>query len=105
MPSTKERLREHLRYLDPAGRDESRGLLELLRAEYRRRLAHYQNLDRALHAKYGLTFAQFERRNIVRREDFSWEVESDAMSWEQARDGIKTLKRRLKELDALAQEA
>jgi hypothetical protein len=105
MPSTKELLREHLRFLEPADRDESGGLLELLRAEYRRRLAHYENLDRALQAKYGLTFAQFERRNVVRQKDFSWEVESDAMAWEQARDGIKTLKRRLKELNALAQEA
>ena len=105
MPITKERLREHLRFLDPTDGNESRGLLELLRSEYRRRLVHYENLDRALCAKYGLTFAQFERRNIVRQKNFSWEVESDAMAWEQARDGIKALKRRLKELDALAQEA
>lgn len=105
MLSAKERLREHLRFLDPAGQDESQGLVELLRAEYRRRLAHYENLDRTLHAKYGMTFAQFERRNIVRQQNFSWEVESDAMAWEQARDGIKTLKQHLKELDALAQEA
>jgi hypothetical protein len=105
MLSIKERLREHLRFLDPAGRDESQGMLELLHTKYRRRLAQYENLDRALRAKYGLTFRQFERRNIVRQQNFSWEVESDAMAWEQAHDGIKTLKRRLKELDALAQEA
>lgn len=105
MPITKERLREHLRFLDLAGGNENRGLLDLLRAEYRRRLVHYENADRALCAKYGMIFAQFVRRNIVHQKNFSWEVESDAMAWEQARDGIKTLKRRLKELDALAQEA
>jgi hypothetical protein len=105
MPNTKERLREHLRFLDPTAKDENRGLLDLLRAEYRRRLVQYENLDRAMQAKYGWTYSQFERRNVVRQKDFSWEVESDAMAWEQARDGIKTLKRRLKELDALAQEA
>ena len=105
MLSIKERLREHLRFLNPASRDDNQGVLELLHTEYRRRLAQYENLDRALRAKYGLTFAQFERRNVVRQQNFSWEVESDAMAWEQACDGIKTLKRRLKELDALAQEA
>lgn len=105
MLNIKARLREHLRFLDPAGRDESQGLFELLQAEYRRRLAHYENLDRTMRAKYGMTFAQFEQRNVVRQHNFSWEVESDAMTWEQAHDGIKTLKRRLKELDALAQEA
>ena len=105
MSKAEKELREHLHFLHPANGDERQGLLELLRAEYRRRLAQYENLDRALRAKYGLTFAQFEHRNIVRQRNFSWEVESDAMAWEQAQDGIKTLKRRLKELDALAQEA
>lgn len=100
----KERLCEHLRFLNPASRDENQRVLELLYTEYRRRLAQYENLDRTLRTKYGLTFRQFEQRNVVRQHNFSWEVESDAMAGEQACDGIKTLKRRLKELDALAQE-
>ncbi|MBI1743230.1 hypothetical protein HYR54_09210 [Candidatus Acetothermia bacterium] len=104
MSRTQEELREHLRFLAPGNGDESQGLLELLRAEYRRRLAHYENLDRALRTKYGLTFTQFERQHIVQKKDFSWDVESDAMAWEQAQDGIKTLKRRLKQLDALPQK-
>ncbi|GFP21957.1 hypothetical protein HKBW3S06_01183 [Candidatus Hakubella thermalkaliphila] len=38
---------------------------------------------------------------MVKKKGFSWEVESDAMAWEQAVDGIKTMRTRLEDLDVL----
>lgn len=48
--------------------------------------------------KYGMDFESFEKANIVERQDYTFEVESDAQEWELAIDGIKTVERRLKEL-------
>lgn len=76
----------------------------MLENEYRRRLVRYENTDRALREKYGMSFAEFQKKNIVKARRFSWEVESDAMDWEQAIDGIKTVKRRLKDLNTICWE-
>gem|GEM_PF-3976511 len=32
--------------------------------------------------KYGMTFDEFEEQNIVEREDYTWDVESDAIEWD-----------------------
>ncbi len=45
-----------------------------------------------------MDFAGFEKANIVQRENYSFEVESDAQEWELAVDGIKTVEKKLKEL-------
>ena len=73
-------------------------LRQLLIAEYRRRLTRYQLTDQQLMQKYGLDFASFEREQVTKQQDYSWEVESDAMAWETAVDGIATMKRRLADL-------
>ncbi len=73
-------------------------LSRLLDAEYRRRLAHYHLTDRHLTAKYGMSFDEFERQEITRAKGFTWDVESDAIAWETAVDGIHTVERHLREL-------
>lgn len=75
--------------------------VELLEHEYRRRLSHYENLDKNFMKKYQMAFKEFETRNIVKEKNYSWDVESDSMDWEQAIDGIKTVKRKLQELNAI----
>ncbi len=45
-----------------------------------------------------MTYEEFEARNLVKEHGYSWEVESDAIAWETAVDGIKTMQRKLKEL-------
>ena len=70
-------------------------LQEMLRGDYLRRLARYKLIDESLREKYGMSFEEFERENIVTRKNFSWEVESDAQEWELAHDGIKTCGERL----------
>ena len=73
-------------------------LAKLIEAEYRRRLANYSLTDRQLTQKYDMSFDQFERQQITLDKGFTWEVESDAIAWETAVDGIRTVQRQLSEL-------
>ena len=72
-----------------------RGLLE---AEYRRRLTRYSLTDRRLQEKYGMDFTAFETEQITAKKNYSWDVESDAIAWETAVDGIDTMQAQLAEL-------
>ncbi|TVM01467.1 MAG: hypothetical protein CV087_10820 [Candidatus Brocadia sp. WS118] len=76
-------------------------LYNLLVNEYKRRIAHYQNIDRIFRKKYAMSYSDFAQKNIVKEKNFSWNVESDAMDWEQAIDGIETMKQKLQELEAV----
>ncbi len=66
-------------------------LQRLLVGEYQRRLARYRLTDRLLSEKYKVGFAAFEERQMTKELGYSWEVESDAIAWETAVDGIVTL--------------
>ena len=54
--------------------------------------------DRQLSQKYGMDLEAFERQDATKGRDYSWEVESDAIAWETAVDGIRTMERQLNEL-------
>ncbi|MBE2235898.1 MAG: hypothetical protein IAE85_20575 [Anaerolinea sp.] len=73
-------------------------LSHLVEAEHRRRLARYRLTDRRLTDKYGMSFNEFERRDMIRTSGYTWEVESDAIAWETAIDGIATMEQQLREL-------
>jgi hypothetical protein len=89
---------QHLESL-PLGFDDLNAKLRaLLEAEYRRRLSRYSLTNRVLRRKYGMTYEEFEARNLVKERGYSWEVESDAIAWETAVDGIKTMQHKLEEL-------
>ena len=89
---------QHLESL-PLGLDDLDGKLRaLLEAEYRRRLSRYSLTDRVLRQKYGMTYEEFEAHNLVKQRGYSWEVESDAIAWETAVDGVKTVQRKLEEI-------
>ena len=70
----------------------------LLIAEYRRRLTRYRLVERQMSQKYNMSFEAFEERQITKQHDYSWAVESDAITWETAVDGMRTTKRQLAEL-------
>lgn len=70
----------------------------LLEAEYLRRLRQHHRLDRILTRKYEMTFEEFITRRVAQQKGYTWEVERDAMDWETAVGGIKTMKRKLQEL-------
>ena len=70
----------------------------LLAAEYRRRLTHFNLTDRRLSQKDNMKFSDFEEREITKQRGYTWDVESDAIAWETAVDGIGTVQRQLAEL-------
>lgn len=70
----------------------------LLEAEYLRRLGRYRRLDRTLAQKYGMTFEEFVERRVVQQKGYTWDVEKDAMDWEMAVDGMRTMERKLQEV-------
>ena len=81
--------------LDEMTEDE---LTYLLKRDYLRRLTRYKMTDGYYSDKYKMDFESFESSNIIQREKYSIEVESDAQEWELAIDGIKTVERKLREL-------
>ena len=93
--------KETARHLEslPLGLDNLNDKLRaLLEAEYRRRLSRYSLTDRVLRQKYEMTYEEFEAHNLVKQRGYSWEVESDAIAWETAVDGVKTMQHRLDQL-------
>lgn len=81
--------------LDKMSEDE---LEYLFRRDYLRRLTRYRMTDNFFRKKYNMDFESFEQANIVERQNYSFDVESDAQEWELAIDGIKTIEKKLKEL-------
>jgi hypothetical protein len=73
-------------------------LEELLERDYLRKLIRYKLTDESFQKKYGMSYEEFERENIVAAKNYSWDVESDAQDWEMAIDGINTCLRKLGEL-------
>lgn len=70
----------------------------MLEAEYRRRLARYSLTDRQLAQKYHMSFEEFEQQRITEQRDYTWEVESDAIAWETAVDGIRAVQQQISDL-------
>jgi hypothetical protein len=42
-----------------------------------------------------MSFKEFEKKNMVKEKNFSWEVEKDAMDWEHAVEGIRHLQEKI----------
>ena len=71
---------------------------EALLNEYRRRIICYKLVDETMKKKYGMTFRDFESRNLVKEQEFSWQVESDAMEWEHAVEGVRYAGQKLRNI-------
>ena len=74
---------------------------QLIEVEHLRKLAQCRRVDLALTRKYGMDFEEFLARRVPRQQDYSWEVEQDAMAWESAIGGMATMERQLRELREL----
>ena len=81
-----------------AGENLDTKVLYLLRSEYLRSLGQYRRVDLFMKQKYGITFDEFFSRKIVKEKEYNWEVEKDAMDWETAISGIKTIEQKINEL-------
>jgi hypothetical protein len=86
-----------IQWLEPR-EDIDAALRRVLENEIRRRLAAYELTNRTFQRKYGLTLAEFETGNIVEQRGYSYEVENDCHNWDQAVDGIETLRAALRRL-------
>lgn len=95
-----EQTQELLRYSVPGDQNMDAKVRQLIKGECMRRLARYRRVDMDLTRKYGLSFDEFLNRRVVRKMDYTWEVEQDAMDWETAVGGMETVERKLKELRA-----
>ena len=73
-------------------------IITVLRRDYLRRLTRYRMTDNFYRKKYSMDFNSFEKANIVKKENFNFQVESDAQEWELAVDGIESMEKKLKEL-------
>ena len=73
-------------------------MVMMVENELKRRLARYELTDHLFRKKYGMTFEEFERDEMVKKLGYSFEVESDYHGWDMAIDGIKTLRRDLEGL-------
>ena len=51
-----------------------------------------------------MTFDEFFSLGIVKKNNYSWEVEQDAMEWETAIGGLQTMARKLNEIQTLLNE-
>ena len=74
-------------------------LKEVLRRDYLRRLTRYRMTDDFYRKKYDMDFESFQKANVIQKENYTFEVESDAQEWELTIDGIKTVEKKLKELN------
>lgn len=83
------------RQLEEISEDEFK---ELLRRDYIRRLTRYRMTDNFYRKKYNIDFDSFQMSNVVKMQNYTFEVESDAQEWELAIDGIKTVEKKLKEI-------
>ncbi len=87
-----------VRWLEPR-KDANSALRRVLENEIRRRLAAYELTDRTFRRKYGMTLVEFEAADTVEKHGYSFEVESDHQEWDQAVDGIETLRDALRKLE------
>jgi hypothetical protein len=81
--------------LDEMTEDE---IKSLLRRDYMRRLTRYRMTDDFFKKKYAMDFAEFENKGLIQKQNYSFEVESDAQEWELALDGTKSIEKKLKEI-------
>jgi hypothetical protein len=81
--------------IDEMSEDE---LKEVIRRDFVRKLTGYRLTDDSYKKKYNMDFASFQKANIVEKQNYSFEVESDAQEWELAIDGIETLTKKLKDI-------
>ena len=75
------------------------GTIKLIINELKRQLLEYKLIEKKLDKKYGMSFEEFKRNEIVKRDNYSFEVEEDYCDWELAIDGITTIKKGIQNIE------
>ena len=71
-----------------------------LEEELNRRLSKALRTVKAMEEKYGMTLKEFENRKVLKKLNYSWEVEKDYIDWDRAESEIKFCREKLKELQS-----
>jgi len=75
------------------------GTIKLITNELKRQLLEYKLIEKKLAKKYGMSFEEFKRNEVVKKENYSFEVEEDYCDWELAIDGIATIKKEIQNIE------
>ncbi len=75
------------------------GTIKLITNELTRRLSEYKFIEKKLAKKYGMSFEEFKRNEVVKKENYSFEVEQDYCDWELTIDGIATIKKEIQSVE------
>ena len=75
------------------------GTIKLITNELKRQLLEYNLIEKKLAKKYGMSFEEFKRSEVVKKKNYSFEVEEDYCDWELAIDGIVTIKKEIQNID------
>ena len=98
MSAISERIERFIDTLEWGDEELEYKLSKILENEFRRRLNRYLLTDRLLRKKYHMSFAEFRDKEQVKKENYSFEAETDFCDWEMAITGIKCLREDLAEL-------
>ena len=71
---------------------------KILTEELKRKLTEFQLIDNRFRKKYGMTLDEFEKGNVLKEKEFSFEVENDYHEWDAALDALNTLKAEIETL-------
>ncbi len=71
---------------------------EAVLSEYEKRLALFKLTDEKFRKKYGMSFQEFDKKNLVAKKDFAWDIELDSMNWEHAIESIRYLEDKIKKI-------
>jgi hypothetical protein len=72
-------------------------------SEYEKRFALFKLTDEKFRKKYGMSFQEFEKKNLVAEKGFSWDIEQDSMNWEHAIEGIRYLGDKIKKIREMSE--
>jgi polyhydroxyalkanoate synthesis regulator phasin len=97
MKTITEKTSKILDNLIPEGDIDSK-VRKIIIEDLKRRLAEFQLIDHRFQKKYEMTLEEFEKRDIIKKRGFSFEVENDYHEWDSAVDAVKTIKSHLKDL-------
>lgn len=71
---------------------------KIVESEIKRRLSEYELIDHRFSTKYGMSLSQFEKNQMLKRKKYSYDIEKNYHDWDLAVDGIKTMKKELRQL-------
>ncbi len=72
-------------------------VVDALERELLLKKSRYEETARKMREKYGMEFKRAERE-LLKAENYSWEVERDLIEWEHAEEGIKSCTELLEEI-------